>query len=81
MRRKKDGQIRRKNVAEGGVLETPREMTPTRSPVRIVRRIIEIKGREDIVKDRRRRQMLDPSFPYRVAKLPTTTRICHADMV
>ena len=75
MRRKKDGQIRRKNVAEGGVLEILRETTPTKVPMKIVTRIFMVKGREDTVEGRRRRQMPGPSFPNRVAKLPITTRI------
>ena len=75
MRIKKDVQIRRKNVAEGGVLETLREITPIKAPMKIATRIFEAKGREDTVEGRRRKQMLDPSFPNRVAKLPITTRI------
>ena len=75
MRIKKDEQTRRKNVAEGDVLEILKEIDPTKVRTKIVTRIFKGKGRENAVEGRRRRQMPDPNLTNRVAKLPPTTRI------
>ena len=75
MKRKKVEQIRRKNAAEGDVLEILKEINLTKVPTKIETRIFRAKGREDAIEGRRRRQMPDPNFPNRVAKLPVTTRI------
>ena len=74
MRIKKDEQTRRKNVAEGGVLEILKEIDPTKVRTKIVTKIFKAKGRENAVEGRRRRQPPDPNLTNRVAKLPPTTR-------